>query len=214
MQAVIAVLSGFVTCQMIFGLFYAQMGLSAGAFRLFFTEAATVPMILLSFGPWIQAAALGLVLAFLAHRPAEQVLFPRFVGGGAKADNMEAPGLALIWEWISVGIILILPLIGFAYWWTEFLDPGRGAWIKASLAPKGVFERVDGCFLINTLGHCRYGSLPPVAGSGDDFAPFWQPVFVMGGGTLVVVGLTAWILLRIVQRAPIRITEVRRQGIG
>ena len=210
MQTVISVLSGFFVIQMVFGLLFAQMKLESGAFRLFFDEAGTVPMILLSVGQWVQAAALVLVLAFLSHTEPRRFLFPRYVGSGIEADDMEAPGLSLIWESISVALVLFLPLIGIVYWWTAFLDPDRGAWVKATSEVVGLFERVPRCHFFGNWDVCRYGSLPAGEGNGDSFVPFWQPVLVMGGGTIIVTVLTLWILRVVSYRAPIRKAEVAR----
>lgn len=210
MQTVISVLSGFFIVQMIFGLLFAQMQLESGAFRLFFDEAGTVPMTLLSIGQWIQAAALVLVVAFLSHTEPRRLLFPRFVGSGINADDMEAPGLGLIWEWISVALVLFLPLIGIAYWWVAFLDTDRGAWVKATNEVVATFDRVPGCHFFGSWDVCRYGYLPPGQDKGDSFVPFWQPVLVMGGGTIIVCILTLWVLRIVFRRAPLRRAEVAR----
>lgn len=210
MQLVISILSGFFIVQMIFGILFAQMGLESGAFRLFFDEVGTVPMILLSFGQWIQATSLVFVLIFLSHTEPHHFLFPRFVGSGISADDMEAPGLALIWEWISIAIILVLPLIGMAYWWIVFLDANHGAWVKATNEEVGLFDLVRGCHFFGKWDVCRYGHLPAGEGKGDSFAPFWQPVFIMGVGAIVVIALSLWILRVVFRRAPVRREEVYR----
>lgn len=210
MQTVISVLSGFFVVQMIFGLLFAQMNLESGTFRLFFDETGTVPMILLSIGQWIQVAALVLVMAFLSHTDARRFLFPRFIGSGIDADNMETPSLSLIWEWISVALILFFPLAGIAYWWVAFLDPDRGAWVKATSEVVGLFDRVPGCHFFGNWDVCRYGFLPANRGIGDSFVPFWQPVFIMGGGTILVTVLTLCALRAVFQRAPLRRAEVAR----
>lgn len=208
MQIVISLLSGFFIVQMTFGLFFAQLGLDEGAFRVFFDEAGTVPLILLSFGQWIHIAALALVVAFLENIPPSQILFPRFAGSGIDSGGMEAPRLDLIWEWISVALVLILPMIGILYWWLEFLNLSRGAWIKSSNQVVGIFERVPGCHFIDNWDVCRYGTLPPRTGTGDSFVPFWQPVIIMGGGSLVIILITIFLLLKVWKRAPVRRLEV------
>lgn len=213
MQTVISVLSGFFIVQMFFGVFFAQMNLPSAAFSVFFDEAGTVPMILLSVGQWIQVAALVLVLFFLSHTDPRRFLFPRFVGGSISDDDMEAPDLSLIWERISIVLILFLPIIGIVYWWIAFLDPRRGAWIKATNEVVGLFDRVSGCHFFDKWNACRYGYLPALQGNGDSFVPFWQPVLIMGGGTVAVIVLSLWILRDVSRRAPIRQAEVtRRRG--
>lgn len=210
MQMVISVLSGFFIIQMSFGILFAQMGLEGDVFKLFFDEAGTVPMILLSFGQWIQVTSLVFVLAFLSHTEPRQFLFPRFVGSGINTDEMEAPGLNLIWEWISIAIILGLPLIGMTYWWVVFLDTNHGAWVKATNEVVGLFDRVPNCHFFGQWDACRYGYLPAGERKGDSFVPFWQPVFIMGAGAILVITLTLWILRVILHRAPIRRKEVSR----
>ena len=204
MQVIISGLSGLVIIQMLFGVLYAQMQLDRSAFSLLFTAPDTVSATLLSFGTWIQVAALGFTILFLRHTSPQLFLFPRFLIGGLNEGPLETGPLTLIWERFSAMIVLGLPIVGAVYWWIVFLEDDKAAWIKATNEVVGRFEYVPGCHFFDKGDMCRFGSIPPSLEKGDSFVPLWQPLLIMGGGTFVMLALTIRVLALVRQRAPIR----------
>ena len=69
MTAILSVLLSFTIYQLLFGIFYGQMGSTTGAFATFFTERPSVPLILLSAGQPIHIFTLWLAGRTLAATP-------------------------------------------------------------------------------------------------------------------------------------------------
>lgn len=162
-----------------------------------------IPATVTTAAPFVQIAVLLMVRRYLAHVPAADRFFPRLY-----QQDFEQGQFAFDWERFSAVVVLGAPLLGMVYFWQEFLfDSDLSAWVRAPAdGPANlmtdVWSRVEGCFLLGTWDGCRFGHRPDLDGSS--FAPFWQPVFLMAGGSLGVLVLTALTMRDLAGRYDIR----------
>lgn len=167
-----------------------------------FPDKASVPSIVLSFGPLIHVLVLLLVWHYLIAIPAKERFFPRLIVG-----DLETRRLTHSWEKGSAVATLALPIVAFVWAWERFLSKGA-VFEKASGLEVGRFEYVPPSLILGGWDVHRYGDI--TSQEASSFLPFWQPVFVMGGGTTLVVVLTLRIVFHLRKRAPIRKRFVNR----
>ncbi len=178
MKVILSAIITFVIAQQLFGMFHGQMGLTNSAFSKFYPEPSAVPLILLTFGQAIHLVGLLLVAVYLRHVPATQAVFPKLW-----MTDQDTAELDLIWQRVSAWAICWLPVIGFAWAWSEF--PEGRAWLKADPAKVyGLFQNVPNCTLFTNWDTCRYGDLIAAQANdpdknGSSFVPFWHPIIVM-----------------------------------
>jgi len=204
METLIRSLTFFICGYMIVAIPYAQSDQNLWGLAAIMNEPAAVPLILLSVMPWLQAFNLLLCLVYLRVVPASERLFlPYF-----NSDNGN-PSLDFPLEAMTAGLTLGLPVAGFAYWWIAFHQ--RVAWRGADGAAVSLYDW--SVPVTNLLWHAnafKYGLRPGDAThAGVSFVPFWQPVLVMGGGTVLAVGLTIISAREVLRRWPIRRRMVR-----
>lgn len=185
MTAILSVLLSFTIYQLLFGIFYGQMGSTTGAFATFFTERPSVPLILLSAGQPIHIFTLWLAGRTLAATPVADAAFPRLF-----VEKMNPPGMARTWEVISALVMLALPIIGFGYYWVRFLTKGE-AWLKANAEQFGLFHPAPFTNLFVNFDQYRYGDLSQLGKvkgvDGVSFVPLWQPLIMVAFSLAIVV---------------------------
>lgn len=196
----ITVLTFFLITNLIGAFFFFQWEMDWGA--ALFGDRSSVPMIVLSFGPVVQLAVLWMVWRYLCEVPAKDRLFPRLIVG-----DLETERLNHSWEKGSALTVLGLPIIAFTWAWERFLNEGT-VFDKATGIEVGRFDFVSPRLMLGGWDIYRYGDV--LSGEASSFVPFWQPLLIMGGGTLAVMVLSARILLQLRERAHVRRRMVRR----
>jgi hypothetical protein len=161
-------------------------------------------LIILSFGPAIHLILLWLILRYLSAVPPADRLFPRLIVGSLETERLNHS-----WEKGSVLATLGLPIIAFVWAWDRFLSRGT-VFEKATGIEIGRFDIVSPKLFWGGWDVYRYGNV--VSGDASSFIPFWQPLLIMGGGTLAVLIVSARVLMRLRERAPIRRRMVSRTG--
>ncbi len=195
MEGRISFISLFLISQLLVAFGFFQWDMDWGNFL--FGDRPSVPLIVLSFGPAIQVVVLLMVLRFLRVTAPKDRFFPRLI-----LKKFDADDLTYSWEKTSAWVILGVPLMGFGYFWLRFFSHRLGAWDSSTLEKVDLLKLVPVWLVNGGWDMYRYGSLQ--AHEGSSFLPFWQPVVIMGGGSLAVIVLTALILRRIRSRADIR----------
>jgi len=224
MQKLMSALVAFLLTAMIAGIFYQQHGQGT---PIFFTERSSVPPVVLTFGPVIMIFVLWLYRVFLKETPATDRLAPRFF-----ESDIVSGRLGYLWEKISVFVMLVLPVIGFLYFWERFdkgiawpLEVGRLCDLPADtvLSPVDLYTPTDPLWY-GFKARYRYGSygmITPGAPAretcalpnGVDYYPFTQPL-LMAGLSGAVMLMSGWNLLLVMRRRPIRRASLEREEPG
>ena len=194
MEGRITVLSLFLIGNLVAAFMYFQWNIDKGAFL--FVNRPSVPLVVLSFGPWIQAIILWMVIAFLRDVSAKDQLFVRLW-----LPILQSSRMAYAWEKFSACVVLGLPILGLAWAWHRFFTKGA-VWHRAT---ETLVERIHGVSPLLFFGRWdefRYGN--PTTMEAASFVPLWQPLLIMGCGCVLVLVLTFAIVSSILKRAPIR----------
>ena len=202
MEKTVNWLSIFLIAALASAFMYYQFRLDG--FGALFNDRGSVPLLVLTFGPFIQIAVLCFVLRFFDETPAARQLFPRlpfFEDGNGRNE--------LLWERLSAAAIIGLPLLGFGWSWVRFLHPRHLVWEAGSNIEVSRFHLVSPTLFYQRWNDHRFGETLGVGGAS--FVPFWQPVLLMGLPSLVVLVLTVRILAILRHRLPVRRRTVHRQ---
>jgi hypothetical protein len=194
----ITALTGLILVFLGGGVLHYQFGRPGFGAEDFFTERPSVPLVVLSYGPWLQVLNLWLVERWRQRHDSLS-----FVLSGPPGDRRAVRDPVM--ERAALAVVVGLPLVLVAYWWVRF-HHGQ-AWDSTSLALVGLYDlRGPPWQFLVDANLFRYGLAPPVgpvapgAPDGVSFGPFWQPVVIMGGGTACM----AWFSIRVLRMGPRR----------
>ncbi len=199
LQAVITTVFAFLILAMIAGFAEVQWRMGWDQAGLF-PERPAVALTLLMFGLPIALYGYWLVGRFLRFVPAHEAAFPRFA-----LTRFETPQLDRLWQWHSLALICVLPVIGFAWAWHEFCTDGQ-AWLNdGSHTQVSPWEMLESCGLMADWNQCRFGNLtaaqqPGSTENGVSFVPFWFSVVWAGGLSALVLGQVLACLVRFARR--------------
>lgn len=186
----------FILFALLNGFTHYQFGLPNGGL---YNDRPSIPLIILSFGPWLQLIILLMVAVYLRDIDPKQQFFPK-IG----KSNFETEVLAYRWEKLSATAILVLPLIAFMWAWGRFLYKGEifQSSSNLNLIERGRFDRVSLWSIWGGWDNYRYGD--PVTAEGASFIPFWQPILIMGLGSALVTIATIIVIFRLIKRSRTR----------
>lgn len=202
MVKIVSIIWAFILSQMIFGFLYSKYGLSQSGFGIFFQEPSSVPMVILTTVPFLQCIVIYLCIVYLRNTSPRDQIFPCLW-----IDEKSSLGTTILCEKISAISVIAIPWIGLLYYWMRF---HRGkAWRNDLVDPKVVSLydwTVPPSNLLIDFNAYRYGISPGLGSdeNGVSFVPFWQPVFLMGGGTIFALILSSFIIRQICIRLPLR----------
>lgn len=178
--------------------------LRVDSFGVLFNDRPSVPVLVLSFAPFIQIGVLAFALVFMSDTSPAVQLFPRLFG-----YDMGTSRTNLLWERLTALVVLGLPVLALSFFWARFFSPRHRVWHTDTGIEIGRFDYVSPMLFFGNWNRHRFGGA--IGEGGASFVPFWQPVLIMGMGSLVVVAMTALVAVRLLRRDVIRRRVVQRE---
>ena len=180
MNALISGLWTFLVSAQIYGFLAYQNGLTDNFVGKLIPDPATIPLLILSFGTFIQLLILYLIGVWLGHVGRDVHLFPKLW-----VTEFDALSLQRYWEHVSAVLLLWLPLIGFGWFWMVFSD--QQAWMTGSdpLSPVGLwYDQISPLSFFGGWDNYRYGDFAAAergekGKDGVSFVPYWQPILMI-----------------------------------